>query len=255
MVLMNENENESGSGDERSRGDPDGGQSITSERRLTGLLRMRLPRMIEERRAAASTGSSGKTDSEILSTAEKSVNSYGSAPFFSPSSKGSFPDRRKKKPKFQLMLENAREEESKHQELRKQKRDEKKPLFQRILEKAAAESDREEKQKNDEYKTLVARKRGEKIPPALPQPNPSKMQSSALQPPAPGARKTRHTALINRSRLSGSDLDAGSQSSDIDSEVRVKKRIVGKKTKPLFERLAAQAKVDAEREKAEKLAK
>ena len=96
-------------------------------------------------------------DTNDTTTGQGQHRSYHLSPSLdSLSSGGSFPDRRKKKPKFQVMLEKAREEEQKQKEMRQiqralasergEEKMEKKPLYQRMVEKAQVDSEVQEKQ-------------------------------------------------------------------------------------------------------------
>ena len=129
------------------------------------------------------------------------------------------------------MIERAREEESSKAAVAR-KQQHKKPLFQRILEKAQADSDREEKEKIESYKQKATQKMKQRIPPPLP-----------LPPPPMAAKPGR-----------GRRNELGSQPSS-DTEIRGRRATAKNKVVPLYERLAARAKVDADREANEKAAR
>jgi len=205
-----------------------------SDKVKLGLLKnkMRLPRMVQNAREDQHVAGAPFLSPSLTSLAS-SASTGGTG------GSSNFPDRRKKKAKWALMIERAREEETnKAAEARKQH---KKPLFQRILEKAQQESDREEKEKIETYKQKVAQKM-KRIPPPLPLPPPpgGSMAASAVAKP----RRGRHSEL-------------GSQQS-LDTETRGRHAGAGAaagKAVPLYQRLAARAKADADREAREKEAR
>ena len=199
------------------------------------FLKMRLPKMIQERRNVLADTSFRSEMSENNAvdegtTAEKSLGSNVSVPFLSPSgaeslvSSSSFPDRRKKKPKFQVMLERAREEENK-------KKEEGKKLYMRIQEKSMEDSDRDENEKIESSK--------KKKKPTIP----TKTQ------------KWNNGNAPEKARLVNNDPDFSS--SDVenkDNNHRITKISSKKSSKqPLFQRLATQAKMEAEREAKDKV--
>ena len=220
-------------------------------------LKMRLPKMIQERRNLGDTSFRSETsenNNDGRSTGEKS--SSGGAPFLSPSgeesisSSSSFPDRRKKKPKFQVMLEKAREEESR---LRAEKN---KPLFMRIQEKSLAESDRDEIEKIEMSKRERSMPKKKKI-----------SISRDVSPASVDSKKKIVPVSTNKQRNNGGNVpgklvkytDPELSSSDVENHYDNHSRITKKQNKksnskqPLFQRLAAQAKMEAEREAKDKV--
>jgi hypothetical protein len=137
-----------------SESDPDRDVDVGAANHPSSAVMKDIGRL-KQRRLERAQRQQSASEIEIPSDSEQSEDAgeqKRGGGFFSPSldslsSGGSFPDRRKNKPKFQVMLEKAREEEIRKHELKKQERSEKKPLFQRMVEKAAYDSDREEKQK------------------------------------------------------------------------------------------------------------
>ena len=212
------------------------------------FLKMRLPKMIQERRNLAADTSFRSEISEHradgTSTAEKSVggNSCGGE---SLGSSASFPDRRKKKPKFQEMLERARKEEI------RLRSEEKKPLFMRIQEKTIADSDRDEQEK-------IELSRKERTVPKKKNTASSRDGGSISTAPEKNT-VPKHTKQSNSGNAPGKarviNSDPEISSSDVenrDNNQRVSQK-KSSKTQPLFQRLAAQAKIESEREAKDKV--
>lgn len=302
MVLENERQGTKGGGTDG----PDPGRDVdvgaanqnsAVMKDIGRLKQRRLQRAVQERQSASEIEIPSDSE-QSEETGEKRGSQRGAA-LFSPSldslsSGGSFPDRSKKKPKFQVMLEKAREEEIRKHELKKQERSEKKPLFQRMVEKAAYDSDREEKQKVrytlrcrtarhsplvnhhhvpfihlsllafvlnmpfslyleqlDEYKRSVEKKKI-KIPP-IAERSPHEYATPA------GGRGGARAGDSSSSSHARADADSEYDSHDRhrDGDRRGVKQSRGggggKKSIPLFQRLAMQAKVEAERESKEKV--
>lgn len=218
-------------------------------------LKMRLPKMIQERRNLGDTSfrsEVSENNNDGRSTGEKSSNG---APFLSPSgeesisSSSSFPDRRKKKPKFQVMLEKAREEESR---LRAEKN---KPLFMRIQEKSLAESDRDEIEKIELSKRERSMPKKKKISVSR-DVSPASVDSKKRMVPVPST-KQRHNGNVPGKLVKYTDPEL--YPSDVENHYDNHSRITKKNNKkpnskqPLFQRLAAQAKIEAEREAKDKV--